>query len=144
MHAFFNGLFKWRFFSWTNLQVFLMEIWQHYFCFILFKCGSSLFTFISKGFVVCILVHVEDIIITRSSTALLTAISTKLHNFFAFTQLGTLDYFMRVQVKSQTDNSLFLCQSNISVTCCTKQIWMKLAWFILQWHLQLSSLRSFP
>ncbi|MCH80898.1 retrovirus-related Pol polyprotein from transposon TNT 1-94, partial [Trifolium medium] len=74
------------------------------------KCDSSLFTYHSANCVVYLLVYVDDIIITGNSLALIKSITSKLHNAFALKQLGTLDYFLGIEVKCQPNGCLLLSQ----------------------------------
>ena len=74
-------------------------------------CDPSLFTLLTSHGCIYILVYVDDIIITGSSLDQIQQLTTKLNTEFSLKQLGTLDYFLGVQVKHLQDGSLFLSQS---------------------------------
>ncbi|GKA33081.1 ribonuclease H-like domain-containing protein [Tanacetum coccineum] len=57
-----------------------------------------------------LLLYVDDIILTASSTALLQRIITLLHSEFAMTDLGSLNYFLGVSAQ-RSKSGLFLSQS---------------------------------
>ncbi|GJS58758.1 ribonuclease H-like domain-containing protein [Tanacetum coccineum] len=57
-----------------------------------------------------LLLYVDDIILTASSTTLLQRISTLLHSVFAMTDLGLLNYFYGISAQ-RSKCGLFLCQS---------------------------------
>ncbi|GAA0152880.1 transmembrane signal receptor [Lithospermum erythrorhizon] len=73
------------------------------------KADTSLFTFRSGSSLVYLLVYVDDIIITGSSSSLLSTIITRLNSTFSLTDLGPLSYFLGIQVQRSTDH-LFLSQ----------------------------------
>ncbi|XP_058777060.1 uncharacterized mitochondrial protein AtMg00810-like [Vicia villosa] len=75
------------------------------------KCDPSLFTYFEEGHTVYLLVYVDDIIITGSSTSLLKSIITKLNVAFSLKHLGVLDYFLGIQVTRIDPQSLLLTQS---------------------------------
>lgn len=62
------------------------------------KCDPSLFTYVSQGNTIYILVYVDDIIITGNSSSLLHTIITKLNVSFSLKQLGDLDNFLGIEV----------------------------------------------
>lgn len=62
------------------------------------KCDPSLFTYVSQGNTIYILVYVDDIIITGNSSSLLHTIITKLNVSFSLRQLGDLDNFLGIEV----------------------------------------------
>lgn len=75
------------------------------------RCDPSLFILSSAGHTVYILVYVDDIIIIGSSPSLLKDIIAKLNSAFSFKHLGTLDYFLGIEVKAASQGSLLLTQS---------------------------------
>lgn len=81
------------------------------------RCDPSLFTLSHNGHGLFVLVYVDDIIITGSSTPMIQHLINKLNAKFALKQLGDLDYFLRLEVKKQQDGSLFLTQ-----TKCIKEL----------------------
>ena len=54
--------------------------------------------------------YVDDIIITSSSVNLVQQFTVKLHSNFPLKQLGKLDYFWGIEVKTLTDGSILLTQ----------------------------------
>lgn len=57
------------------------------------------------------MVYVDDIIITGSSIQLIQQLTSQLNSKFPLKQLGQLDYFLRIEIKTLSDNSLLLTQS---------------------------------
>ncbi|GKE00420.1 ribonuclease H-like domain-containing protein [Tanacetum coccineum] len=57
-----------------------------------------------------LLLNVDDIILTASSTRLLQQIISSLHSEFAMTDLGSLNYFLSISAQ-RTSSSLFLTQT---------------------------------
>lgn len=57
------------------------------------------------------LVYVDDMIVTGSSSSVIQHIINQLHSSFAIKQLGTLDYFLGIRVKKLQDGSLLLTQT---------------------------------
>lgn len=90
------------------------------FHFVASKCDSSLFTYNCNGCCVQVLVYVDDIIITCNSSSFIQTITNKLHKVFALKQLGSLDYFLGIEVKAQTDGSLLLSQGKYIRDLLTK------------------------
>lgn len=75
------------------------------------KCDSSLFSYVHDGTMVYLLVYVDDIILTGNSPAMIKSLSNKLNSVFALKQLGSLDYFLGIEVKQMSNGSLLLTQS---------------------------------
>lgn len=61
-----------------------------------------------------LLLYVDDIILTASSTAFLQRVITALHGEFAMTDLGSLNYFLGVSA-TRTTSGMFLSQSKFAV-----------------------------
>ncbi|GJS93655.1 RNA-directed DNA polymerase, eukaryota [Tanacetum coccineum] len=74
------------------------------------KTDTSLFVYHMGSDVAYLLLYVDDIILTASSTALLQRIITLLHSEFAMTDLGSLNYFLGVSTQ-RSKSGLFLSQS---------------------------------
>ena len=73
------------------------------------KSDTSLF-FSNKGSsIIILLIYVDDIIITGSHSVLVNSLIDQLHNQFALKDLGSLSYFLGIQV-TRTPSSLHLCQ----------------------------------
>jgi hypothetical protein len=70
---------------------------------------TSLFVLCSGHDMAYLLLYVDDIIITASSTPLLQRLLDQLHSEFAMTDLGDLHYFLGIAVTRSSD-SLFLSQ----------------------------------
>ena len=56
-------------------------------------------------------VCVDDIIVTENNIVLIQSLISQLNSIFSLKELGDLDYFLGIEVKSQPDGSLFLTQS---------------------------------
>ncbi|CAJ2668712.1 uncharacterized mitochondrial protein AtMg00810-like [Trifolium pratense] len=69
---------------------------------------------------VYLLVYVDDIIITGSSTSLVQHLANQLNSIFSLKQLGDLDYFLGIEVKHLADGSLLLTQSKYINDLLTK------------------------
>nr|GEW21223.1 ribonuclease H-like domain-containing protein [Tanacetum cinerariifolium] len=77
------------------------------------KTDTSLFIFHRGSDVSYLLLYVDDIILTASSTSFLHRIITLLHGEFAMTDLGSLNYFLGVSAQ-QTASGMFLSQSKFA------------------------------
>lgn len=75
------------------------------------KFDSLLFIYIVSGVTLYVLVYVDDIIITGSSTKLVHDLIRNLNSSFALKELGRPDYFLVLEVKHQTNGSIVLTQS---------------------------------
>ncbi|KAF7831723.1 Retrovirus-related Pol polyprotein from transposon TNT 1-94 [Senna tora] len=75
------------------------------------KCDSSLFIRRSSHSVMFILVYVDDVIITGSSLQEIQTLISSLHAQFALKDMGSLHYFLSLQVLPTTDHGLVLTQT---------------------------------
>ena len=75
------------------------------------KCDPSFFVYKDKGHIIYILVYVDDIIITGNSNVIIQQLTTKLDSNFSLKQLGKLDYFLGIEIKSVADGIILLTQS---------------------------------
>nr|KYP47850.1 Retrovirus-related Pol polyprotein from transposon TNT 1-94 [Cajanus cajan] len=75
------------------------------------KCDPSLFVYSLGNNVIYILVYVDDIIITGNNSSVLHSIISQLNSTFSLKDLGRLDFFLGIEVKSNPDGSLTLTQS---------------------------------
>ncbi|GJZ83663.1 ribonuclease H-like domain-containing protein [Tanacetum coccineum] len=73
------------------------------------KTDSSLFIFHERPDTAYLLLYVDDIILTASSTSLLERIISSLHAEFAMTDLGPLNYFLGISA-TRTTSGIFLSQ----------------------------------
>ncbi|KAJ9548593.1 hypothetical protein OSB04_021136 [Centaurea solstitialis] len=73
------------------------------------KSDTSLFIFRRCGECAYLLLYVDDIILTTSSSSLKTEIITALNREFEMTDLGVLSYFLGISVK-RNSNGMFLTQ----------------------------------
>ncbi|GJV42892.1 ribonuclease H-like domain-containing protein [Tanacetum coccineum] len=78
------------------------------------KTDTSLFVFHRGPDVAYLLLYVDDIILTASSTTFLQRIISLLHGEFAMTDLGSLNYFLGVSAQ-RTASGMFLSQSKFAV-----------------------------
>uniref|UniRef100_J3KUE7 Reverse transcriptase Ty1/copia-type domain-containing protein n=1 Tax=Oryza brachyantha TaxID=4533 RepID=J3KUE7_ORYBR len=75
---------------------------------------TSLFVYKDGDRMAYLLLYVDDIILTASSSALLQHLTARLHSEFAMTDLGDLHYFLGISVKRSSDG-LFLSQRQYAV-----------------------------
>nr|GEU41280.1 ribonuclease H-like domain-containing protein [Tanacetum cinerariifolium] len=75
------------------------------------RCDSSLFIYRQGSQVAYLLLYVDDIILTASSTILLKQLIDSLHHEFDMTDLGALNYFLGISAVPNS-TSLFLSQRN--------------------------------
>ena len=80
---------------------------------------QSLFIYKAQSQTVYLLVYVDDIIIIGSSPQLIQHLTAKLNSTFSLKQLGKLDYFLGIEVKTLSDNSL-LTQSKYIIDLLQK------------------------
>ncbi|GKB40855.1 ribonuclease H-like domain-containing protein [Tanacetum coccineum] len=73
------------------------------------RCDSSLFIYRQGSQVAYLLLYVDDIILTASSTALLQQLIDSLHREFDMTDLGALNYFLGISTVRHS-TGLFLSQ----------------------------------
>ncbi|GJU63696.1 ribonuclease H-like domain-containing protein [Tanacetum coccineum] len=78
------------------------------------KTDTSLFVFHRGPDVAYLLLYVDDIILTASSTTFLQRVISLLHGEFAMTNLGSLNYFLGVSAQ-RTASGMFLSQSKFAV-----------------------------
>ncbi|GKD24564.1 ribonuclease H-like domain-containing protein [Tanacetum coccineum] len=78
--------------------------------FSLSKCDSSLFIYRSGTDTTFLLIYVDDIVLTASSTTLLQKIIFSLHREFDMIDLGALNYFLGIPVTRDT-TWMFLSQN---------------------------------
>ena len=75
---------------------------------------TSLFIYKDGDNVAYLLLYVDDILLTASSTSLLQHITARLHSEFAMTDLGDLHFFLGISV-TRSSNGLFLSQRQYAV-----------------------------
>jgi histone deacetylase 1/2 len=75
------------------------------------KCDPSLFIHTQKGTSTYVLIYVDDILITGSSSHLINDLIDKLHAQFALKRLGQVDYFLGIEVHHLPSGALLLNQS---------------------------------
>jgi len=75
------------------------------------KSDSSLFIYRQQMHIVYLLVYVDDIILTGSSTSPIQQLTSKLNTAFSLKQLGHLDNFLGLEIKYLSNNSIFMTQS---------------------------------
>ncbi|GJX89658.1 ribonuclease H-like domain-containing protein [Tanacetum coccineum] len=78
------------------------------------RCDSSLFIYRHGSEVAYLLIYVDDIILTTSSTDLLQRIISSLHKEFDMTDLGALNYFVRILV-TRDSTGMFLSQKKYAL-----------------------------
>ncbi|XP_006603141.1 uncharacterized mitochondrial protein AtMg00810-like [Glycine max] len=75
------------------------------------KCDTSLFVHATPKFITYILVYVDDIIITDSSTSAVQSVISKLHSLYPLKDLGTLHFFLGIKANYTIIGALLLSQS---------------------------------
>ncbi|GAU28846.1 hypothetical protein TSUD_21830 [Trifolium subterraneum] len=75
------------------------------------KCDPSLFMLKTSSVLMMVLVYVDDIIITGSSSSHIQQLITKLNDEFALKQLDTLDYFLGIEVFHLDNGNVVLSQA---------------------------------
>nr|GFD01865.1 ribonuclease H-like domain-containing protein [Tanacetum cinerariifolium] len=78
------------------------------------RCDSSLFILRQGSQVAYLLIHVDDIILSASSTYLLQQVITSLHNEFDMTDLGAFNYFLGI-FATHHSTGLFLSQKQYDI-----------------------------
>jgi hypothetical protein len=74
--------------------------------FITFKADILLFIYKKGSLIIYLLVYVDDIIITSSSPAAIDVLLADLQSDFALKDLGSLNYFLGIQVTHMSDGIL--------------------------------------
>ncbi|MCH82526.1 retrovirus-related Pol polyprotein from transposon TNT 1-94 [Trifolium medium] len=75
------------------------------------KCDPSLFMMRTSTVHMMVLVYVDDIVITGSSTSHIQQLISKLNDEFAIKQLGSLDYFLGIEVFHMDNGAVLLSQA---------------------------------
>lgn len=70
----------------------------------------GLFVYKRASAVVYLLVYVDDIILTGNSNQLIKQLIHQMDSVFSLKQLGALDYFLGIEVKTLSNGSLLLTQ----------------------------------
>ncbi|GKB08984.1 ribonuclease H-like domain-containing protein [Tanacetum coccineum] len=78
------------------------------------RCDSSLFIYTQGSQVAYLLIYVDDIILTASSSVLLRQIIDSLHKEFDMTDLGALNYFLGISAVRHS-TGLFLSQKKYAL-----------------------------
>lgn len=73
------------------------------------KCDASLFTYSADGICAYLLIYVDDIIFTENNSSFMGQFIKTLSRHFSIKDLGTLNYFLGVEV-FPIPNGLFLSQ----------------------------------
>jgi histone deacetylase 1/2 len=83
------------------------------------KVDTSLFLYNQSGIMIFVLIYVDDIIVTSSSTQAISALLKDLKDDFALKDLGDLHFFLGIQVKKVHDG-LLLTQEKYAFDLLTK------------------------
>ena len=78
------------------------------------KSDSSLFVYRHGANMAYLLLYVDDIILTASSSALVHSMIASLHTEFSMTDMGDLHYFLGISITRSKD-SLFLSQEKYAL-----------------------------
>ncbi|GJX31159.1 ribonuclease H-like domain-containing protein [Tanacetum coccineum] len=82
-------------------------------------CDSSLFIYQHVSEVAYLLIYVDDIVVTASSTDLLQSIKSFLHKKFDMTDLGALNYFLGISV-TRDSTGMFVSQKKYDLELLDK------------------------
>jgi hypothetical protein len=83
------------------------------------KADISLFIYVKGSVTIYVLVYVDDIIVTRSSSAVIDALLANLRSEFGLKDLGDLHYFLGIEVKPTTDGILLSQEKYATdLLCC--------------------------
>jgi histone deacetylase 1/2 len=82
--------------------------------FLLSKVDTSLFYYNKRGYIIFVLVYVDDIIVASCSQAATEALLKDLQSEFALKDLGDLHYFLGIEVKRTRDGLLMSQQKYAS------------------------------
>jgi hypothetical protein len=82
--------------------------------FVISKADMSLFIYNKNNIVLYLLLYVDDIVVTSSSTNAVTPLLQDLRSNFAIKGLGDLHYFLGIQVIKKNDG-IILSQENYAV-----------------------------
>ncbi|GKC41914.1 ribonuclease H-like domain-containing protein [Tanacetum coccineum] len=88
--------------------------YPHHVCRLQSKCDSSLFIYKFGTDTTYLLIYVDDIVLTASSTALLQKIIFSLHREFDMTDLGALNHFLGISITRDTTR-MFLSQKRYAM-----------------------------
>lgn len=84
------------------------------------RCDPSLFIYKKNGVTVYLLVYVDDIILTGISNSVIQQLIQQLDSIFLLKQLGSLDYFLGIEVKTLPNGNILLTQSKYIKDLLTK------------------------
>ena len=117
--------------------------WFHRFTTFLTKIGFigstsdySMFVFTTAHDMAVLLLYVDDILITASSSTLLQRLIESLKAEFRMTDLGSLHYFLGVQVQ-QIRDGLFCLNKNMLWIFLPEQEWNLVKLFLHHYHIDL-------
>lgn len=91
----------------------------------------SLFTYSASNIFFCLLIYVDDLIITGNNLEALQKFKAYLHTCFYMKYLGLLKYFLGIEV-AQNDQEIYLCQRKYALNFFTDVglLGVKLALFL--------------
>jgi histone deacetylase 1/2 len=75
------------------------------------RCDPFLLVQSQKGYCTYVLIYVDDILVTGSSPNLIQDVISKLNSHFALKQLGSVDYFLGIEVHNLPTGALLLNQA---------------------------------
>ena len=67
------------------------------------RTDTSLFVYNSATDILVLLIHIDDVLVTGSNSSLTSQLLTYLHNRFSLRHLGTVSYFLGIQVTQHGD-----------------------------------------
>ena len=84
------------------------------------KGDTSLFIYAKGKVTIFLLIYVDDIIVTSSSSEAVTSLLSDLRSDFALKNLGDLHYFLGIEVKKVKDGGILLTQKKYAADILAK------------------------
>jgi hypothetical protein len=84
------------------------------------KGDTSLFIYVKGKITIFLLIYVDDIIVTSSSSEAITSLLFDLRSDFALKDLGDLHYFLGIEVKKVKDGGILLIQKKYAAHILAK------------------------
>lgn len=98
------------------------------------ECDTSLFLKITPQHITYVLIYVDDILIIGNSAKEVAMLVQNLNKTFTLEDMGTVSYFLCIEVKHMNNSALHLSLSqNTLEICSTKQRCMRPKAFLLLW-----------
>ncbi|GJT11517.1 ribonuclease H-like domain-containing protein [Tanacetum coccineum] len=96
-------------------------------------CDTSLFIYRQGTDIAYLLLYVDDIVLTPSTTAFLQQVITSLHKEFSMTDLGPLNYFLGIFV-TRNSSGMFLSQQKYATEILERAA-LFIIYVVFDWHI---------